>query len=48
MPDLAYRVVATSRTGTLQKEMSETADSGYALIALVSRGEHIAIFERSR
>jgi hypothetical protein len=46
--DLAYEVLATSRTATLQTEMSETADRGYVLIALVSRGEHIAIFERAR
>jgi hypothetical protein len=43
---LAYHVVATSRTGTMQKEMAETADRGFELLALVSRGEHVAIFER--
>jgi hypothetical protein len=48
MPDLAYQVLATARTGTLQSEMSATADRGFVLIALVSRGEHIAIFERTR
>ena len=46
-PGLAYRVVATSRTGTMQKEMAETAERGFALIALVSRGEHVAVFERT-
>lgn len=45
---LSYRVVATSRTGTMQKEMAETADRGFELLALVSRGEHVAIFERGR
>lgn len=44
-PGLSYRVLATSRTSTLQKEMSETAAQGFALIALVSRGEHLALFE---
>lgn len=44
----AYQVLATSRTGTLQREMSETAERGYQLIALASRGEHVAIFERAR
>lgn len=48
VPDLAYQVLATSKTSTLEKEMGETAERGYALIALVSRGEHIAVFERSR
>ena len=46
-PGLAYHVVATSRTGTMQKEMAETAERGFALIALVSRGEHVAVFERT-
>lgn len=45
-PGLSYHVVATSRTGTMQKEMAETADRGFVLLALVSRGEHVAIFER--
>lgn len=48
VPGLIYRVLATNRTGTLQKEMSDTADSGFELVALVSRGEHVAIFERAR
>jgi hypothetical protein len=48
VPDLAYQVLATSRTSTLQKEMSETADRGFVLVALVSRGEHVAIFERAK
>jgi hypothetical protein len=41
-----YQLVATSKTGTLQKEMSEAAANGYVLLALVSRGEHLAILER--
>ena len=45
-PVLSYFVVATSRTGTMQKEMSETAGKGFQLIAVASRGEHVAIFER--
>jgi hypothetical protein len=47
-PGLSYKVLATSRTGTMQKEMSETAAAGYELIAVASRGEHIAIFERRK
>lgn len=46
LPGLDYRVLATNRTGTLQKEMSQLAGSGYTLVALSSRGEHVAIFER--
>jgi hypothetical protein len=45
-PGLTYRVLATERTGTLQKEMSDTAESGFELIAIASRREHVAIFER--
>jgi hypothetical protein len=44
---LAYVVVATSRTGTMQQEMSETAGKGLQLIAVASRGEHVAVFERA-
>ncbi|MGD9902453.1 MAG: hypothetical protein AB7U83_03200 [Vicinamibacterales bacterium] len=47
-PGLAYHVVATSRTSTFQKEMSEAVERGYTLVALTSRGEHVAIFERGR
>jgi hypothetical protein len=41
-----YQVLATSRTGTLQKEISQAAINGYLLVALTSRGEHVAILER--
>lgn len=44
--NLVYRVLATSRTGTLQREMSDAEAAGFTLIALGSRGEHVAIFER--
>jgi len=47
VPGLSYRVLATSRTGTLQREMSDTAAEGFELIGLLSRGEHLAIFERA-
>jgi len=42
-----YQVLATGRTGTLQKEISQAAINGYVLLALVSRGEHLAILERT-
>jgi hypothetical protein len=41
-----YQVLATSRTGTLQKEIGQAAINGYLLVALASRGEHVAILER--
>jgi hypothetical protein len=41
-----YQVLATSRTVTLQKEISQASINGYALVALASRGEHVAILER--
>jgi hypothetical protein len=43
-----YQVLATERTGTLQKEISQAAINGYTLVALASRGEHVAILERGR
>lgn len=43
-----YLVLATSRTGTLQREMSDAVAGGFALVALASRDEHVAIFQRAR
>ena len=43
-----YQVLSTERTGTLQKEISEASSNGYTLVALASRGEHVAILERAR
>jgi hypothetical protein len=41
-----YQVLATERTGTLQKEIGQAAINGYTLVALASRGEHVAIVEK--
>ena len=41
-----YQVLATERTGTLQKEISQASANGYSLVALAGRGEHVAILER--
>jgi hypothetical protein len=46
-PHYRYRLLATTRTGTLQKEMSQAVDEGYELVGLVSRDEHIAILEKA-
>ena len=42
-----YQVLATTRTGTLQKEIGQAAINGYTLVALTSRGEHVAIMEKA-
>jgi hypothetical protein len=45
-PKARYLVLATERTGTLQKEISQASVDGYTLVALSSHGEHVAILER--
>jgi hypothetical protein len=44
--NVQYQVLATERTGTLQKEISEASANGYTLIALAGRSEYVAILER--
>lgn len=44
---IQYQVLATERTGTLQKEISQAAANGYKLTALAGRGEYVAILERA-
>ena len=41
-----YRLQATERTSTMQKEVSEARAEGFTLVAMVSRGEHMVILER--
>jgi hypothetical protein len=41
-----YKLLATSRTSTLQKEVLEAKAGGYVLVGMVSRGEHMVIMER--
>ncbi|HLG15333.1 MAG TPA: hypothetical protein VJH03_12640 [Blastocatellia bacterium] len=41
-----YRLLATTRTSTLQKEVMEAQAAGYVLIGMVSRGEHMVIMEK--
>jgi hypothetical protein len=41
-----YQILATERTGTLQKEISEASANGYTLVALAGRSEYVAILER--
>jgi hypothetical protein len=41
-----YKLLATSRTSTLQKEVTEAKEEGYILVGMVSRGEHMVVMER--
>lgn len=45
-PRYKYRLLATTRTGTMQREMAQTVDDGYVVVGIVSRGEHIVILEK--
>jgi hypothetical protein len=47
-PTLRYQVLATSRTGTLQNELTQAQGEGWTLVTLVVRGEVIAILEKVR
>ena len=41
-----YRFLATRRTRTLQKEVTEAKAAGFVLVGMVSRGEHMVVMER--
>jgi hypothetical protein len=41
-----YKLLATSRTSTLQKEVDQAKDAGYIIVGMVSRGEHMVVMER--
>ncbi len=41
-----YKLLATSLTSTLQKEVTEAQDAGFVIVGMVSRGEHMVIMER--
>lgn len=41
-----YKLLATTRTSTLQKEVTEAQDAGYKIVGMVSRGEHMVVMER--
>lgn len=42
----AYRLLATTLTSTLQKEMLQALNDGFQLAGMVSRGEHMLILEK--
>jgi len=41
-----YRLLATSRTGTMEKEMTQAAADGFEFMGLLKRGEVMAIMRR--
>lgn len=42
-----YKLLATSLTSTLQKEVAEAQAAGFVIVGMVSRGEHMVILERA-
>jgi hypothetical protein len=43
-----YKLLATSRTSTLQKEVTEAQTAGFVIVGMVSRGEHMVVMEREK
>ena len=41
-----YKLLATVRTSTLQKEIEQAQARGYVLVGMVSRGEHMVIMKK--
>lgn len=41
-----YKLLATSLTSTLQKEVTEAQNAGFVIVGMVSRGEHMVVMER--
>lgn len=41
-----YKLLATSLTSTLQKEVTEAQVAGFEIVGMVSRGEHMVVMER--
>lgn len=41
-----YRLLATNRTSTLQKEVAQSETDGFVLVGLVGRGENMVIMEK--
>ena len=41
-----YKLLATTLTSTLQKEVTEAQEAGYKIVGMVSRGEHMVVMER--
>jgi hypothetical protein len=43
-----YKLLATTRTSTLQKEVTEAQEAGFVIVGMVSRGEHMVVMEREK
>jgi hypothetical protein len=41
-----YKLLATTRTSTMEKEIRETEAAGFVLVGIASRGEHMVIMEK--
>jgi hypothetical protein len=41
-----YKLLATTRTSTMQKEVTEAKNAGYLIVGMVSRDEHMVVMER--
>ena len=41
-----YRLLATRRTSTMEKEIGDIEGAGYALVGICSRDEHVVIMEK--
>ncbi|MFN2500646.1 MAG: hypothetical protein ABR530_01395 [Pyrinomonadaceae bacterium] len=41
-----YRLLATTRTSTLQKEVTDAKNDGFKIVGMVSRDEHMVVMER--
>lgn len=42
-----YKLLATTLTSTLQKEVTDAQAEGFKIVGMVSRGEHMVVMERS-
>jgi hypothetical protein len=43
-----YKLLATQRTGTMQRELQDAADQGYEYAGVMARGEVMVILERDK
>lgn len=43
-----YKLLATTKTSTMQREVSDAVAAGYTLVGLLSRDEHMVIMERAK
>lgn len=41
-----YKLLATSLTGTLQKEVKQAEADGYSLVGMIARGENMVVMEK--